>query len=968
MAIQYYMRGYNIGTPGAVGYVDWVVNDTPDSLAIYVPSPYSSANITNITVNKTITSKVDNFLKPFESLTAIGGTGNDGYFFHLNSYDWLHATPPGPPIPVPSYLTGLSIVRGSSNGITPRDYATLFWAENALKWLFAYNTNGNGQTIGAALPVGMGSLSIDGYMEIGTNPAQSGIIRIPNNQFLVSRNDTNTSDGYLIGQDNLNRVRLGSAPGNQIYIPANLRVDGYIRDGSNSALSGFIRNSNATPIITFRNLLNSSDISALSSTSGNLIVLGDAVNSGIRFNVADGYEHIFQVNSVNLLRVGNIGGITYENFENTAPSPIISQFNTSIGNGQNLTFRAQETTSIGGIGGSTIVSSGHGLSADGYVDLRINNVPKIRVFGSAVPVTADFPDNSSSNPDSIQIISPTVRFYSSVATPNIIQDQTVLSVNAQPMLIKAQKANVVTRFGGDLRLSSGGGNAVLESAPAASHSLDGYVRLQTGTIDRLFIDATASRITQTLSILAFNGLDNTFDAAAVTSPIIRQRNDITNAITGQLMTIQAQNTTGTTTIGGSLNLTSGTGTRTNFEGDGYIRLQTGGTTRVLLDGYNNQASFTLGTLSFNGLDGYSDQFNVINPTIRQRNSITNGATANNLTIQSQNATGTTTIGGNLIFKSGIGTSVVPIDSLTSTPYLRNGRIFFEAGSITNNIGEFGVDGYGPYFSVGGTTSLPAAIDGYLRVPNNTWVLSSARNPATAPLASIHLIGTNSTNKILVGDVSNSGFIFDTAANSVYDFKVNAISNKIQIGDGYIRSGATPASIGNIRNTQTANVATDIITSRNFANTNDLKLLGVDGYDRITHGLSAINKGHIFDTAVDGYYDFRVNGVPSAFIDLNKFAFKVGRRRHVTPVSTTYQVLVTDDFLAVTASSIYTITLPASPTLGDTYEFKDINGTASSFNITIGGNGNNIDGIPTLVINTNFAAFVVTYTGSKWSVS
>src|SRR5579885_2316964 len=224
MAIQYYMRGYNTAAPGAVGYVDWVVNDVPDSTATYVPAPYNPANIINITVNRVVSSKVDNFLKPFESLTAIGGTGSDGYFFHLNSYDWLHSTPPGPPIPVPSYLTGLSVVRGSADGVTPRDYATLFWAESALKWLFAYNTNGDGVTIGAALPVGMGSLSVDGYIEVGTNPAQSGIIRIPNNQFIVSRDASNTGDGYLIGQDDLDRVRIGSPPGNEVYIPGDLRV------------------------------------------------------------------------------------------------------------------------------------------------------------------------------------------------------------------------------------------------------------------------------------------------------------------------------------------------------------------------------------------------------------------------------------------------------------------------------------------------------------------------------------------------------------------------------------------------------------------------------------------------------------------------------------------------------------------------------------------------------------------------
>lgn len=1051
MAIQYYMRGYNIGAPGAVGYVDWVVNDTPDSAATYVPAPYTPANITNITVNRTVTSKVDNFLKPFESLTAIGGTGNDGYFFHLNSYDWLHATPPGPPIAVPSYLTGLSVVRGSLTGAIPRDYSTLFWAENALKWLFAYNTNGDGYTIGAALPVGMGSLSIDGYLEVGTTPAQSGIIRIPNNQFIVSRTADGYNDGYLVGLDNVNRIRLGRASdGYQIYIPTNLRVDGYIRDGySNTATAGFIRNGHGTNIITFRNTSSNDSVILRTDNVNNTIYLGDTFNDGISYTVGALKEHIFNINTNPLIYLGDIGGTSYIKFDGSATLPTITQNIRPSGSGHPLTLKAQDT--LGNNGGSIVVSSGGGPSADGYIDLSINRNPKIRIFGSTAPAVSDFTNNSINNPNSIQVLNPAVRFYNTMVSPSIIQDP-ITGVDGQPFLILAQTVSglIPSRIGGDLILSSGASTA---------NANDGYVKLQTGQINRLFVNAKDGYITQTLRIFAFNGLDGAFDAAAVINPIIKQRDDITNSITGQLMTIQSQNTTGINTIGGSLNITSGLGTRSNFEGDGYVRLQTGGTTRLLLDGYNTQATLTLKTFSFNstitapvirqidnttnnniagqlmtiqaqnttgantigaglnltsghgtrinlegdgyvrlqtggttrvlldgynsqetltlktfsfnGLDGYSDQVNIINPVIRQRNDITNSITANSLTIQSQNATGTNTIGGNLLFQSGIGTTVVPSGPSVATPYLRNGRIFFESGAITNNIGEFGVDGYGSYFSSGGTIAAPAAIDGYFRAPNNVWALSAARNPATNPNASIHLIGTDGYNKILLGDV-NTGLIFNTSLNSVYDFQVSSISNKIMIGDGYIRSGAAPANSGIFRNSQTTQVATDIVSIRNVTASNDLKLLGVDGYDRITHGSAALNKGHIFDTAVDGYYDFRVNGIPSAFIDGYKLAFKVGRRRHITPVATTYPVLVTDDFLAVTASSVYTITLPLVPNpvsaTGDTYEFKDINGTSSSFNVTISGNGNNIDGSSALVMNTNFASFVVTWTGAQWSVS
>jgi hypothetical protein len=587
MAIQYYMRGYNTSAPGSVGYVDWVVNDIPDSTATYIPSPYISANISNITVNRTVTSKVDNFLKPFESLTAIGGTGHDGYFFHLNSYDWLHTTPPGPPIPVPSYLTGFSVVRGSTDGITPRDYSTLFWSEDTLKWLFAYNTNGDGLSIGDALPVGMGSLSIDGYLEIGTNPAQSGIIRIPNNQFIFSRNAANTGDGYLIGQDNLNRIKLGNFINNQVYAPGNLRVDGYVRDGGASSLSGFIRGSNNTTIISVRNSTNTQDLLLLGTDSSNHIVMGSIsspFNNGFIFNTTSNSVYDFQINSIsNKIMIG-----------------------------------------------------------DGYI--RVGAIP----------------------------------------------------------------------------------------------SLSGILR-------------------------------------------------------------------------------------------------------------NTQTT------------------NVINPIITIRN-------------------------------------------------------------LANN-----------------NDHILLAADGYDRILHGATGL-------------------------------NLGQIFNTSTGSVYDFQINSISNKIMIGDGYIRSGASPSSVGIFRNSQSATIATESVTTRNFSNTLDLKLLGVDGYDRITHGSDAANKGHIFNTAIDGYYDFRINSSSVALVDGYdgysgyKFVFTAGSRRHITSVSNTYQVLVTDDMLAINASSAYTITLPANPELGDTYTFKDINGTTATNNIIISGNSNNIDGISTATMNTNFASLIITYTGTQWSIS
>jgi hypothetical protein len=63
-----------------------------------------------------------------------------------------------------------------------------------------------------------------------------------------------------------------------------------------------------------------------------------------------------------------------------------------------------------------------------------------------------------------------------------------------------------------------------------------------------------------------------------TTPNLFQVDNTTNSATAQSLTVQAQNATGTTSVGGALNLTSGTGTSTN----GAVNLQVGGTTTASL--------------------------------------------------------------------------------------------------------------------------------------------------------------------------------------------------------------------------------------------------------------------------------------------------------------------------------------------------------------------------------------------------
>src|SRR5208283_86867 len=101
MAIQYYMRAYNTST---LQYVDWVVNDTPDTTGVYAPG--GNTHLINIVINRSVQSKVQNFLKPVVEPTYITNVSynnpQDGYLFHLNSYDWLNPVISTGPITIPS--------------------------------------------------------------------------------------------------------------------------------------------------------------------------------------------------------------------------------------------------------------------------------------------------------------------------------------------------------------------------------------------------------------------------------------------------------------------------------------------------------------------------------------------------------------------------------------------------------------------------------------------------------------------------------------------------------------------------------------------------------------------------------------------------------------------------------------------------------------------------------------------------
>jgi len=81
---------------------------------------------------------------------------------------------------------------------------------------------------------------------------------------------------------------------------------------------------------------------------------------------------------------------------------------------------------------------------------------------------------------------------------------------------------------------------------------------------------------------------------------------------------------------------------------------------------------------------------------------------------------------------------------------------------------------------------------------------------------------------------------------------------------------------------------------------------------------------------------------------------------------TYTAFAGDKIFANTTGGAFTITLPASPTIGDEVRFVDLANHFDTNNLTIGRNSEKIDGATSdLTVATEGAAFALVYSGSTY---
>lgn len=878
MAIQYYMRGYNSAGPGPVGYVDWVVNDTPDATAAYVPAPFVSGNIQNITVNKIVQSKTDNWLQPDQGYIIA-----DGKFFHLNSFDQLHASvPTSTVIPVPTGLVGIAVTRGGTTnssgqllpGASTNYFSTLCWDEAAGRWKFIRNTDGDHVTQGAYQPVNMGDLiingfiNVDGYIAVGINPALSGIIRIPNAQWIEARRAGGTSDGYLIRLDNTDRVQIGTLADNPvIYIPGNLRVDGYVRDGgATPATTGFIRNSNNTSIEVARDSTNANDHVLLStnntatdtntgSTLNNNEIIGNAnaTFGNIVYNTATARAHQFQTNSATLLEIGTTGNTALNDANNfirfsaATALPTIYQYHTTVGSGQNLNVQAQSTTAASQTGGIISLTSGSGPATGfgGAIELYTGN-------GGSFPVAATLkmrihptiaPTGTNSN--SFQYFANLFRVDAAQISPLFRQDDNVnSSVTGQPYTVQAQNATGATSTGGNLVLTSGTGTTVA-----------GNVLVNTGSTNQIIVSptfippGTTSATSGSVVIrgsLEVAGTTTTVDSTVVdiigriihanwADPVVSPNVGVPTLVTGY--SIHRGNVSGTPRDGAAWIWSEGT---LPSGADGYWRaITTPG------DGYGaDNTNVTNTTTSFGVMANNFSPSPDPSPVAGTLPATGGLRTPNNITsVAARTVSPTTTIAA----ASNLTTlPQATINVASTTGFTTSGTLLIFSDAGIQTVTYTGTTGTTFTGAAGGTGIIRTG--SYVAQTNRATTIAVGSNGLNLPQATINVASTTgfpASGTIRVITNGNSGGTQTVTYTGVTATTFTGCAG----GTGTMATGNSVSSLPITGNA-------------------DLLLIGTDFGNRIIYGSPTTGTGHIFNTPSNTLYDFQVNSISQIRIQAN----------------------------------------------------------------------------------------------------
>ena len=254
------------------------------------------------------------------------------------------------------------------------------------------------------------------------------------------------------------------------------------------------------------------------------------------------------------------------------------------------------------------------------------------------------------------------------------------------------------------------------------------------------------------------------------------------------------------------------------------------------------------------------------------------------------------------------------------------------------------------------------------VATKTYADTAAANAAAALVDSAPAtLDTLNELAAALGDDPNYATTITTALGTKQD-KVTGISDT-EIG--YL-DGVTSAIQTQIDGKISAS-SSDILTNKTISGSNNT--ISNIGNSSLTNSSITIN-----GSAVSLGGSVTIDALPSQSGNDGKYLSTNGTSASWTslpytpmPANSTNSNIsvVSNNRYFVDTSSARTLTLPASPSLGDEIQVFDQTGSAATNNITINSNGNKINGtVQNLLVDINYDMTTLTYTGSNygWKVS
>lgn len=333
-------------------------------------------------------------------------------------------------------------------------------------------------------------------------------------------------------------------------------------------------------------------------------------------------------------------------------------------------------------------------------------------------------------------------------------------------------------------------------------------------------------------------------SSATLAPAINQASIATNSATGATLTVQAQNATGTTSIGGALVLQSGSGTSTN----GAVQLKVAATVAAQLTLASTDFIAMGGaTVSATGLIRIPYDIGTILSARNSGNTADNPIIVSSLTnsIVFGTSTGTSTLGGgSFLISAGAITGIVFAQTTSAGGAVSPG---FQVSNVSSATG-FAV-GINPIYNGSTTIEYGAGVTAALfnQLPTTTTsgaqMVISAQSSTAASSAGGNLILQSGNGTGVDGYIS-----LEVGNNQVLQLQQTS-SDFLAIG------GSVPSLTGLIR--LPYNPGT-VMTQRNAANSGDLKAISTGAYIAPSvsfgddTGLNAAILGH-YATSGAAYY-------------------------------------------------------------------------------------------------------------------